>query len=36
MRVSASDFTLILDLVEHPPKPNAKLLRAIAALPSTL
>ena len=36
VKVSTSDFALILDLVEHRPKPNTKLLRAIAALPSTL
>ena len=36
VRVSTFDFALIVDLVEHPPKPNTKLFRAIAALPSTL
>ncbi|WP_168992161.1 MULTISPECIES: DUF1778 domain-containing protein [Mesorhizobium] len=36
VRVSAPDFALILDLLEHPPKPNAKLLRVIEALPNTL
>ena len=34
VRVSAPDFARILDLLEHPPKPNAKLLRAIKALPN--
>ncbi len=36
VRISAPDFALILDLLEHPPKPNAKMLRAIEALPNTL
>lgn len=36
MKVSNRDFTRILDLLEHPPKPNAKLQAAIAALPKTL
>jgi len=36
VRVSSPDFALILNLLEHPPKPNAKLLRAIEALPNTL
>ncbi|AEH84832.1 MULTISPECIES: DUF1778 domain-containing protein [Mesorhizobium] len=35
-KVSDRDFTRILDLLEHPPKPNAKLRAAIAALPDTL
>ncbi|MET2829374.1 DUF1778 domain-containing protein [Mesorhizobium shangrilense] len=35
-KVSSRDFTRILDLLEHPPKPNAKLRAAIAALPDTL
>jgi uncharacterized protein (DUF1778 family) len=36
IRVSTRDFTRILDLLEHPPAPNAKLKAAIAALPDTL
>ncbi|RWO60247.1 DUF1778 domain-containing protein [Mesorhizobium sp.] len=36
MRVSNRDFTRILDLLENPPKPNARLRAAIAALPDTL
>jgi uncharacterized protein (DUF1778 family) len=35
-KVSDRDFTRILDLLEHPPKPNAKLQAAIASLPDTL
>lgn len=35
-RVADRDFTRILDLLEHPPKPNARLRAAIAALPDTL
>jgi uncharacterized protein (DUF1778 family) len=35
-KVSGRDFTRILDLLEHPPKPNARLRAAIAALPNTL
>jgi uncharacterized protein (DUF1778 family) len=35
-KVSGRDFSRILDLLEHPPKPNAKLKAAIAALPVTL
>lgn len=34
--VSDHDFTRILDLLENPPAPNAKLKSAIAALPDTL
>ncbi|MGR4842516.1 DUF1778 domain-containing protein [Rhizobium sp. LARHSG275] len=34
--VSSRDFIRILDLLEHPPKPNAKLRAAISALPDTL
>jgi uncharacterized protein (DUF1778 family) len=34
--VSSRDFIRILDLLEHPPKPNAKLRGAISALPDTL
>ncbi|RRI06022.1 DUF1778 domain-containing protein [Mesorhizobium tamadayense] len=33
IRVSERDFEQILELLEHPPKPNAKLRAAIAALP---
>ncbi|ESZ22927.1 DUF1778 domain-containing protein [Mesorhizobium sp. L2C084A000] len=35
-KVSGRDFSRILDLLEHPPRPNAKLKAAIAALPDTL
>jgi uncharacterized protein (DUF1778 family) len=35
-KVSERDFGRILDLLEHPPRPNAKLKAAIAALPDTL
>ncbi|ESY87427.1 DUF1778 domain-containing protein [Mesorhizobium australicum] len=35
-KVSDRDFKRILDLLEHPPKPNARLKAAIAALPDTL
>ncbi|TGP21604.1 MULTISPECIES: DUF1778 domain-containing protein [unclassified Mesorhizobium] len=34
--VSERDFKRILELLEHPPKPNAKLRAAIAALPDTI
>lgn len=34
--VSGRDFTRILELLENPPRPNAKLRAAIAALPDTL
>lgn len=34
--VSQRDFKRILELLEHPPKPNAKLRAAIAALPETI
>ena len=33
--VSKRDFARILDLLEHPPKPNAKLSSAIQSLPPT-
>ena len=33
--VSKRDFARILDLLEHPPKPNAKLSSAIRSLPPT-
>jgi len=36
IEVSERDFKRILDLLEHPPKPNAKLRAAIAALPNTI
>lgn len=36
VKVSERDFTRILELLENPPKPNAKLEAAIAALPNTL
>jgi uncharacterized protein (DUF1778 family) len=35
-RVSLHDFTRILELLENPPAPNARLRAAIAALPDTL
>ena len=34
--VPKRDFARILDLLENPPKPNARLKAAIAALPDTL
>jgi uncharacterized protein (DUF1778 family) len=36
VRVSDRDFTRILELLEHPPAPNAKLKAAIKALPENL
>jgi len=36
IKVSERDYMRILDLLENPPKPNAKLRSAIAALPKTL
>ncbi|HJQ16189.1 MAG TPA: DUF1778 domain-containing protein [Allosphingosinicella sp.] len=36
IRLSARDHARILELLENPPKPNAKLRAAIAALPATL
>jgi uncharacterized protein (DUF1778 family) len=36
MKISNRDFVRILDLLEHPTRPNAKLRAAIAALPDTL
>ncbi|MBZ9851680.1 DUF1778 domain-containing protein [Mesorhizobium sp. CA14] len=36
IEVSEHDFKRILDLLEHPPKPNARLRAAIAALPDTV
>lgn len=36
VRVSERDFSRVLELLENPPAPNAKLRAAIAALPETL
>ncbi|WP_341022526.1 DUF1778 domain-containing protein [Brevundimonas diminuta] len=36
MKVSERDFSRILELLDHPPKPNAKLRAAAAALPKDL
>ena len=36
VKVPERDFVRILELLEHPPAPNAKLSAAIAALPDTL
>ncbi|WP_348640661.1 DUF1778 domain-containing protein [Mesorhizobium sp. B1-1-5] len=36
IRVSESDFRRILELLDHSPRPNAKLRAAIAALPSPI
>jgi uncharacterized protein (DUF1778 family) len=36
LKVSKRDFERILELLENPPKPNAKLRAAIAALPRTI
>lgn len=36
VKVSKRDFARILQLLEHPPRPNAKLRAAIAALPKTI
>lgn len=36
VRLSARDHARVLELLENPPKPNAKLRAAIAALPDTL
>ncbi len=36
IKVSERDFIRILELLENPPKPNAKLKAALAALPATL
>ncbi|MCZ8178098.1 MAG: DUF1778 domain-containing protein [Rhizobium sp.] len=36
MKVSEQDYMRIMDLLDNPPKPNAKLRAAIAALPDTL
>lgn len=36
VKVSERDFSRVLELLENPPAPNAKLRAAIAALPDTL
>lgn len=36
VRMSARDHARVLELLENPPRPNAKLRTAIAALPDTL
>jgi uncharacterized protein (DUF1778 family) len=36
IKVSERDYLRVLELLENPPKPNAKLQAAIAALPATL
>lgn len=36
LRLSARDHARVLQLLENPPKPNARLRAAIAALPETL
>ena len=36
LKTSQRDFTRILELLENPPKPNAKLRGAIAALPNVV
>ncbi|WP_068877530.1 MULTISPECIES: DUF1778 domain-containing protein [unclassified Phenylobacterium] len=36
LTVSERGFTRILELLENPPRPNAKLRAAIAALPDTI
>ena len=36
VKVSERDYLRILNLLENPPKPNAKLCAAVAALPDTL
>lgn len=36
VRLSPRDHARVLELLENPPKPNAKLRAAIAALPDTL
>ena len=36
IKVSERDYMRILELLENPPKPNAKLKAVIAALPATL
>jgi uncharacterized protein (DUF1778 family) len=36
IRLSERDYRRVMELLENPPKPNAKLRAAIAALPDTL
>jgi uncharacterized protein (DUF1778 family) len=36
VRLTARDHVRVLELLENPPRPNAKLRAAIAALPDTL
>lgn len=36
VRLTARDHARVLELLENPPKPNAKLRAAMAALPDTL
>ncbi|PSH64297.1 DUF1778 domain-containing protein [Phyllobacterium brassicacearum] len=36
IKVSERDYTRILELLENPPKPNARLRAAVAALPDTI
>jgi uncharacterized protein (DUF1778 family) len=36
LKLSDRDYGRVLDLLENPPKPNAKLRAAIAALPDTV
>ena len=36
MQISEREMTRILELLEHPPAPNAKLKAAITALPDSL
>lgn len=36
IKLSGRDYLRVLALLENPPKPNAKLRKAIAALPQTL
>ena len=36
IKLPTRDYTRVLELLENPPKPNAKLRAAMAALPDTL
>ena len=36
IKLPTHDYTRVLELLENPPKPNAKLRAAMAALPDTL
>jgi len=36
LRVSRSDYMRIMELLENPPRPNARLQKAIATLPDSL